>query len=240
MSQNKINVEVTDNGSLKELTNEASKLRQHLDGAGKGYAKAAASAKAAAAQEGKEYGVVRGAVGTGAASRDFAKQAQGLGGLVHLYATFAANIFAVGAAFNALQKAADTTNLVKGLDQLGAASGRGLGQLSQDVVKATDGAVSLREAMTAVAQASSAGMSDKDIKRLATGAKQASQALGVDMGDALSRLSRGITKLEPELLDELGIFVRVDKASQDYAKSVGKPVSALTDLEKRAAFANAA
>lgn len=239
MSQNKINVEVTDNGSLKELNSEALKLRQNIEGAAKSLPKAAAAAKGA--PDTREYNTAKGIAGaTGAAGRDFAKQAQGLGGLVHLYATFAANIFAVGAAFNALQKAADTTNLVKGLDQLGAASGRGLGQLSQDVVKATDGAVSLREAMTAVAQASSAGMSDKDIKRLATGAKQASQALGVDMGDALSRLSRGITKLEPELLDELGIFVRVDKAAQDYAKSVGKPVSALTDLEKRSAFANAA
>lgn len=239
MSQNKINVEVTDNGSLKELNSEALKLRQNIEGAAKSLPKAAAAAKGA--PDTREYNTAKGIAGaTGAAGRDFAKQAQGLGGLVHVYATFAANIFAVSAAFNALQKAADTSNLVKGLDQLGAASGRGLGQLSQEVVKATDGAVSLREAMTAVAQASSSGMSDKDIKRLAVGAKKASQALGVDMGDALSRLSRGITKLEPELLDELGIFVRVDRASQEYAKSVGKPVSALTDLEKRAAFANAA
>ena len=52
---------------------------------------------------------------TGASGRDFAAQAQGLGGLVHVYATFAANLFAVSAAFNALSKAMALMNLIKGL-----------------------------------------------------------------------------------------------------------------------------
>ena len=204
----------------------------------KAYSQAAAGSRSSS--ENVEYGIARaGGAGTGAASRDFAKQAQGLGGLVHLYATFAANLFAVGAAFTALKNAADTTNMIKGLDQLGAASGRNLGSLSKEVVSITDGAVSLREAMEAVGKATSAGMSNADMKRLAGGARNVSQALGVAMPDALSRLSRGITKLEPELLDELGIFVRVDKAASDYARNLGKPVTALTEFERRTAFATA-
>ena len=188
-----------------------------------------------------QYGQMRGSAGaTGASARDFANQAQGLGGLVRLYATYAANIFAVGAAFRALSSAIDTTNMVKGLDQLGAAGGTALGSLSKRFVEATDGAVSLREAMEAVTKGSASGLADKDILRIATSAKQASQALGVDMSDAVSRLTRGITKLEPELLDELGIFIRVDDAVGAYAKSVGKSASALTDFERRAAFANSA
>jgi lambda family phage tail tape measure protein len=59
------------------------------------------------------------------------------------------------------------------------------------------------------------------------------------MSDAVSRLTRGITKLEPELLDELGIFTKVGKATEDYARSVGKSVNSLTDFERRQAFANA-
>ena len=182
----------------------------------------------------------RGVMGaTKAEGRDFAKQAQGLGGLVHVYATFAANIFAVSAAFGALSRAADTTNMIKGLDQLGASSGRALGSLSKQLVSVADGAISLREAMTATAQASAGGMTNAAILRMGTVAKQASQALGVAMPDAISRLTRGITKLEPELLDEIGIMVRVDKSSQDYARTIGKTASALTDFEKRQAFANA-
>jgi hypothetical protein len=188
----------------------------------------------------QQYGNLRGAAGvTGASARDFANQAQGLGGLVRLYATYAANIFAVSAAFSALSNAMDTANLVKGLDQLGAASGTALGTLSKRLVETTDGAISLREAMESTAKASSSGMSSENILRMGKVAKQAAQALGVDMADAVNRLTRGITKLEPELLDELGIFTKVDMATQAYAKSVGKSAGAITDFEKRMAFANA-
>jgi hypothetical protein len=186
------------------------------------------------------YGNQRGVAGlTGASARDFANQAQGLGGLVRLYATYAANVFAVGAAFRALSAAMDTANMVKGLDQLGAASGVALGSLSKRLVAATDGAVSLREAMESVAKASSSGMSSDNIIRMGEVAKKASQALGVDMADAVSRITRGITKLEPELLDEIGIFTRIDPAVNAYAKSVGRAASSLTDFERRMAFANA-
>lgn len=185
------------------------------------------------------YDKARGAIGTGAAGRDFANQAQGLGGVVRLYATFAANIFAVSAAFTALSNAMDTANMVKGLDQLGAASGVALGSLSKRLVTATDGAVSLREAMEATVKASSAGLNTDQILKLGNVAKSASLALGLNMPDALSRLSRGISKLEPELLDELGIFVRIDDAVSKYALSIGKSTASLTDFERRQAFANA-
>jgi hypothetical protein len=187
----------------------------------------------------EQYGNLRGTAGlTGASGRDFAQQAQGLGGVVRLYATYAANVFAVGAAFRALSGAMDTANLVKGLDQLGAASGTALGTLSKRLVDVTDGAISMREAMESTAKAVSSGMSSENLLRMGKVAKQAAQALGVDMSDAVNRLTRGITKLEPELLDELGIFTRVDIATQAYAKSVGKSTSAITDFEKRMAFAN--
>lgn len=241
----KIDLSVQDqSGSIKARTNDAKGLNKELERSQQLTTGTRSGSRAYARTqptkaEGEEYGVARGTIGTGAAGRDFAKQAQGLGGLVHVYATFAANLFAVSAAFRALSDAADTTNMVKGLEQLGAASGTNLTFLSKQLVAATDGAISLKEAMKAIAQASAAGMSSENIKKLGTVAKQVSVALGVDAPDALSRLSRGITKLEPELLDELGLFTKLDKSTSDYARSIGKPVSALTDFERRQAFANA-
>ena len=256
-SQNvNIDVNVSDNGTAKkvvknfqEIESAASKAQRAAQGINTpqsgttGSRSVAARAAPSGSQQmmsGEEYGRARGSAGaTGASARDFANQAQGLGGLVRLYATYAANIFAVSAAFNALSNAMDTTNMVRGLDQLGTASGVALGSLSKRLVSATDGAVSLREAMTATAKASSSGMSSEQILRMGKVAQKASQALGIDMADALSRISRGVTKLEPELLDELGLFTKTGKAAEDYAKSVGKSVTELTDFEKRAAFANA-
>lgn len=240
-----IGLNVSSNGTLANETKQARALNTELEKAAKTSARVPGPVKAARGNTPEvdnsgDSGKARGIGGqTGAGARDFAKQASGLGGLVHVYATFAANLFAVSAGFQALSKAADVTNMVKGLDQLGAASGRNLGTLSKQLAAATDNAISLQEAMAATAQASAGGMSSENILRLGKVAKQASQALGIDMTNAVSRLSRGITKIEPELLDELGIMVRVDKAAQDYARTVGKTAASLTDFERRQAFANA-
>lgn len=249
-----VEVEVKDNGSTAKLEQQAKKLNQSLKEAARtassigtggtaGSRRLAYSAQqrnAASVMTETEYNAARGAAGvTRAAARDFATQAQGLGGLVRLYATYAANIYAVGAAFRALSSAMDTSNMVRGLNQLGAASGVAMGSLSKQLVVATDGAISMREAMESVAKASSSGMSSKNILRMGEAAKKASQALGIDMADAMSRITRASTKLEPELVDELGLFTRTGKAAEEYAKSVGKSVSQLSDFERRMSYSNA-
>ena len=258
MTDTRIVYEIDDGGSTEKRTKATAKLREGLDEvtaaatrAGSATTKAVAAsatpktstainkASMSTADKIDQYDQARAAGGTGAAGRDFAKQAQGLGGLVHVYATFAANLFAVTAAFTALKDAANTENMIRGLDSLSASSGRNLGSLAKQISATTDGALSLRDAMTAVAQASSAGLGSKQINDIALVAGKASQALGISMTDAVSRLSRGISKIEPELLDELGIFVKVNDATEKYALSVGKTASSLSDFEKRQAFANA-
>ena len=244
MESIKVSYELTDGGSTKKLTDLTKVLRDEVEGvqkASKAGGKTMSYAKLASqpTQEGIAYGQARAAGGTGAAGRDFAKQAQGLGGLVHVYATFAANLFAVSAAFNALEEAMNTTNMIKGLNQLGAVSGIALGGLAKNFAEASGGAISLRESMEATAKAMSSGMTQKQFLDLGNVAKKASQTLGIGMSDAVSRLTRGITKLEPELLDELGLFTKVGKSSEEYARKVNKSVDSLTDFEKRQAFANA-
>lgn len=246
-----LEVNVNDSGSTKKVEQSIESLhaafasfRKEVQGLGRDLGKMGGTPGSRKASGIKEqiidYGRGRGTAGlTGAAGRDFANQAQGLGGLVRLYATYAANVFALGAAFRALSEAMDTANMIKGLDQLGAAGGRNLGGLSKRVTELAGGAISLREAMTAVAQTSSGGMNAKNIERLTVVARGASAALGVAMPDAMSRLSRGITKLEPELLDELGIMTRLEPAMQAYARELKKAASQLTDFERRQAFANA-
>lgn len=243
----KVTLTVTDNGTLTELTNKAAGLNAQLNKAKKSLSESTsrklAAARIAATNDGGEtaaYGQARGSMGaTGASARDFSNQAQGLGGLVRIYATWAANIFAVSAAFNALREAENTTAMIKSMNQLSAVSGVAMGSLAKQFADASGGAISLRESMEATTKAISSGMSQAQFKQLGDVANKASKALGVNMSDAVSRLTRGITKLEPELIDELGIFAKVGKASEDYAKSVGKSVNSLTDFEKRQAYANA-
>jgi lambda family phage tail tape measure protein len=235
-----VNVEMNDpSGSGKQRIGEAKEYNQELTKAAELSRKAAGvRAGYRGRGEGTEYNRGRGSMGaTGASARDFAKESRGLGGLVQVYATVAANLFAVTAAFGALKDAMNTTNMVNGMNQLGSVSGVALGSMAQQFVQATDGAVSLREAMTSVTKASSAGLSNKQTLEIAKGAKQAAQALGLDMTDAVSRLTRGITKLEPELLDELGLYTKLGPAADKYALSLGKTAASLTDYEKRQGFA---
>lgn len=262
MANDKVNVPINieDNGtaakssrglealrkSVEKTLKEVEKLSDGLGDVAKASAAVKASEKAAVGVTGggvtgtQDYRTQKGVAGaTGASARDFARQSEGLGGLVKVYATFAANLYAAGAAFNALKSAADVTNMVKGLDQLGASSGRNLGALAQQLVSISDGAIATRDALDAVAKGSAANLTNNQLIRLAGVAKTASQALGRSMPDALDRLTRGVSKIEPELLDELGILVKVKDASDAYARSLGKTEASLTDFEKRQAFTNA-
>ncbi len=260
----KIGVDVSDNGTTQKMIKTVEKLHSllkqtqqaaqgvNVGGAGGGggtppgsrtLAAASAASRptmAMASQEVVEYGRMRGSAGaTGASARDFANQAQGLGGLVRLYATFAANVFALSAAFGALRNAMDTTRMVEGLNMLGASTGQNLGSISKRLVDVTNGAISMREAMETVAKSTSAGMGQKDIERLAKVATNASAVLGVNLPDSMSRLTRAVTKLEPELLDELGIMTRIEPAVEAYARQVGKSASQLSQMERQQAFLNA-
>ena len=176
-------------------------------------------------------------------AKGFSKMNQTMGGggssgLVAAYATLAANVFAATAAFNALRNAAQVQTLVEGFTVLAAESGRTATVITANLKSIAQGALSTEEAMRASALAVSSGFSTNQLKELTEVATNASIALGRNLGDSVDRLIRGVAKLEPEILDELGIMVRLDTATEKYAATIGKSVSALTDFERRQAFLN--
>jgi hypothetical protein len=236
MAKNKVLVtyELREDGSLVRVEKAATKAAKATDNLANKTEKASNSGR-------KQTKVNKGVAQTGLASaKSFSKTSQAIeGGLVPAYAALAARIFAVTALFGALQRASQVTQLIAGLSELGKASGLAMGSLSKGLQEATGYALSFEDAMRATASITSAGLDPSSINRFGEAAKNASNALGRDLSDSLSRLTRGITKLEPELLDELGIFVRLDAASKDYARSVNKSVGDLTNFEKRLAFQNA-
>ena len=217
----------------------ASKLNKTLNQVG-APRKIGGSSAAAKASDQTDYAVTRGITGqTGAAGRDFAKQAQGLGGLVHLYATFAANIFAVSMAFTAFDRAFQYQKMIEGAKVLESTTGVALRSIASNMTKVSDGALSMQESLKFTALASSAGISTGNIEKLTKVAKGASLALGRDMGDAIDRIIRGVSKLEPELIDELGITVKSMQAYRDYAKQLGVSTESLTNYQKTAAYTQA-
>lgn len=173
-------------------------------------------------------------------TRQFGAQAAGLGGLVAAYAGAAANIFAVTQAFSALSRAAEAEQVIAGTRALAAVIGESSDQILADVEKITKAQLTLVETAQQVNIALSAGFNSEQIERLAEVALKASRALGRNLADAFNRLVRGTAKLEPELLDELGIFTRIEPAAEAYAATLGRTAASLTTFEKRQAFVNAA
>lgn len=244
----KVSVVVSDNGSLQLTTKSAQKVQQALEGVTRaantankalsvGQKAINSPSRGGVIKEGIDYRNSRGVAGTGGGdSRDFAKQAQGLGGLVRLYATFAANIFAVTAAFTALDNAAKFETAIAGAKALEAETGAALRSIATEVKNITDGALSLQESLKLTALGTSAGISAKNIELLVKGAKGASLALGRDLSDSIDRVIRGVAKLEPELLDELGVTSRAEESYRKYARAIGISATELTSFQKSQAF----
>ena len=229
-------VKVEKDGNLKVIAKEAGAAAKSTDDLSRSTDRAT---KSRSRFHKAEKGV--GQAGLSSA-KGFSKMNQTMGGssgLVAAYATLAANIFALTAAFGALSRAAQVEKLKDGLVAMGQASGVAMNSLSSNLVKATGNAISLEEAMRTTAQVTSAGFDPSYIERLGKVARMASQALGRDLNDAMQRITKGAIKMEPELLDELGIMVRLDDATATYAASLGKGADDLTRFEKQQAFMNA-
>ena len=214
-----INKSSKENKKTKESTEDLSKARSNYARGEKGVAQISANST-------KNFSKMREAM-------------TGSSGLVGAYAVLAANVFALTATFGVLSRAASLTQLEQGLIAVGSAAGANLPGVASQLKEITGAAITTEQAMRATAVAVSAGFSTKQLKDLTEVAKGASIALGRDMGDALDRLVRGTAKLEPEILDELGIIVRLDEATQDYAASIGKTANQLTQFERQQAFLNA-
>lgn len=186
----------------------------------------------------------KGIIGTANSTKSFSKLANSINGggsssVVAAYAVLMSNVFALTAAFNALKAAASMQQIELGLQALGNRTGQTLSIVADGLRNVTDNTISMEQALRSSAQVMSAGFGADELYRLGKVANDASFALGRNMVDSMDRLTRGVVKLEPELLDELGIMTRLGEATKSYAQELGKPESALTNLERRQAFYNA-
>lgn len=172
-------------------------------------------------------------------TKNFSKMQQGIsGGLVPAYATLAAQVFALSAAFTFLQSSSDFKNLLAGQKAYASITGNMYSEVARSIRSATAAQISYTEASQAAAIGTAAGLSADQMTRLGEAAKNTSLALGRDVTDSFNRLVRGVTKAEPELLDELGIILRLDPALKEYATSIGKAKDSLNAYERSQAVAN--
>lgn len=227
MAKNEVKIKINVDGKELTLTKkQAQALGKQLDNTG----------KSAHTVDRRLKGAAQASSNT---TKNFSKMAQGVsGGLVPAYATLAAQMFALGAVFRGLQQAADFRVLNQGMRVFAANSGVMVKSLSKNLQEATGHQLDFRQAAQSSQIMLAAGFSEEQMGALATAAKGASTALGRDFEDSFNRLVRGVTKAEPELLDELGIILRLEKATNTYSRQIGKSAKDLTTFEKSQAVLN--
>jgi hypothetical protein len=173
------------------------------------------------------------------AGRSFAAQSAGLGGLVAAYAGAAATTFALQQGFDKLAKSARAMQTIEGLSSLAGSIAQDGNAILKSVQQITNSQMTLVESASQINLALSAGFNTKQIEGLSEVAIKASRALGRDLTDAMTRVTRGSAKMETELLDELGIYTKIEPATRAYAAALGRSVTSLSEFERRQAFANA-
>lgn len=171
--------------------------------------------------------------------RTFSKMARSAGGLTMIYAAIAANVFALSEAFRLMNEASSVSRLSNVADVMSNEMGVSIKGTANALYEATDAAVSYQEALRLAAASAAYGFDTEQMEKLAVVAKRASVVLGVDMQDALRRVTRGIAKQEVELLDELGLTVRLNEAFSAYAATHGLAVKSLNAFQRQQALTNA-
>ena len=172
-------------------------------------------------------------------AKDFSRMSQGMGGLVGAYATVAANVYALSAAFDVLKRSADFSSMIKSTEDLAAATGRNFALIAKDLQKLSGGALNLAESLEAANRIASTGADTSQIKSLVTIATKASQTFGGTTTDTLNRFIGAVQRGRTELVALSGIVVKMDRALADYAASIGRTVPSLSEFERQQAITNA-
>lgn len=106
--------------------------------------------------------------------------------------------------------------------------------------KAAHGTVDDEELMQTATRAMALGIANntQDLIGLMEIARASSVAFGGDTSSAFERISFAVENLTPRALKQSGIIVDLQKAYEDYGKTIGKTAEQLTDQEKRQALLN--
>lgn len=82
------------------------------------------------------------------------------------------------------------------------------------------------------------GSTAEDLGPLLAIARDRAQQMGISTAFAFDSLVTGLGRGSRLILDNIGVIVKESEVNEAYAKSVGKSVSALTDMEKKQALIN--
>jgi len=135
-------------------------------------------------------------------------------------------------------KGARLRDMEGAFNRLAAGSGHAADSIVSDV-KAITKSLSRERIIESANMLELLGVGMENTARLTEIARAAGVALGKDTGFMLESIATGTARQSRLWLDNLGIIISVEEANENYARTLGKLSSQLTDTEKRAGFLHA-
>ena len=118
-----------------------------------------------------------------------------------------------------------------------------VGEDSRSVIKSLSamagGTISELELMRSASKAALLGLPVDQLDDLMKIARASATATGADVQTMFNDIVTGVARASPLILDNLGIVIKIGKANEEYAKSLGKTAKELTAKEKQMATLNA-
>ena len=147
----------------------------------------------------------------------------------------------IGGLQQSIQLASKFQGVSRGFDNLAKSAGFSSEAFSK-FQDATDGTIGSIDLMTQANNAMLLGITDSEdqMAEMFDVAQRLAQGLGKDTAFGIESLVTGLGRQSKLMLDNLGIMIDVDKANKDFAKSLNKSTSELTDQERKQAFVNTA
>lgn len=173
-----------------------------------------------------------------------------LGELSPMLGTVATGAVAVGAAVGGWQLArgamdlgrlgASSLDAKRGFNELAQEAGTSGAALMNALHAGSAGAINNQQLMLAANRAMMLDVADSadEMGALMAVAANRGKKLGMDTQSAFNDLVTGLGRASPQILDNLAIMIDSNQVYAQYAQSIGKSASALTDAEKKQALVN--
>lgn len=136
------------------------------------------------------------------------------------------------------QAGASFERLSGSFNSLASSMGTSGNSILNAVESVTQGTLSQATIMQQANNAMLLGVADSadEFETLAKIAVDRGRAMGISMEYAFESIVKGVGRLSPLILDNLGIVLDADKTYAEFAATLGKTADSLTDTEKRAAL----
>lgn len=179
--------------------------------------------------------------GLSGAGDDASKSTENLAkGFILATAKITAAIIALKKAWEFSEEGAALLSLERASSQVAYSMGGNMQDIVSAIQEASLGTISYYDAMQAASNAMMLGLgADADkLSNLMQVAAFRGRAMGLTTTQAFSDIVRGIGRLSPLILDNLGIVINAETRYKTYAESIGKTADQLTAAEKRQALFN--